>query len=105
MATVCAGAPASSKQRAGMYATAIGTVSGEGLAKQPPRRCDVQELHVLAASGGHGEAELLANESGEGLPVGTPVPGHLDPPCVCALDPWAATEPLPARFLMLTSSK
>ena len=65
-------------------------VGGVGLAELPPRRCDVDELNVLPAAAGHGEAEPLADEPGERLPVGSPVPGHPDPPRVAALDPGCA---------------
>jgi hypothetical protein len=54
-------------------------VGGEGLAELPPRRHDVLEDDRLAAGGGEREAEPLAGERGEALPVGAPVPGHLDP--------------------------
>ena len=65
-------------------------VGGVGLAELPPRRDDVEELNVLPAGAGHGEAEPLADEPGERLPVCSPVPGHLDPPGVVALDPCVA---------------
>ena len=62
----------------------------EGHAELPPSWHDVGELNVLPAGAGHGEAEPLADEPGERLPVGSPVPGHLDPPRVAALDPGCA---------------
>jgi hypothetical protein len=65
-------------------------VGGVGLTELPPRRDDVEELNVLPAGGDHGEAEALADEPGESLPVGAPVPGHLDPPRAIALDPRGA---------------
>jgi hypothetical protein len=55
-------------------------VGGEGHAELPPPGHDVEELKVLAAGGGDGEAEALADEARQRLPVGAPVPGHLDPP-------------------------
>ena len=59
----------------------------EGHAKLPPSWYDVEELDVLPTCAGHGEAKPLADEPGERLPVGSPVPGHLDPLCLIALDP------------------
>ena len=58
-----------------------------GLSELPPRRRHVQELYVLPAGGSDGEAERLAGEPREGLPISAPVPRHLDPPGVGALDP------------------
>jgi hypothetical protein len=62
-------------------------VCGIGLSELPPPRRDVPELNVLPAGGGDGEAEPLADEPGERMPVGAPVPGHLDPVRSVALHP------------------
>ena len=63
---------------------------GVGLSELPPPRHHVPELNVLPAGSGNGEAEPLADEPGERLPVGAPVPGHLDPPRPVALHPGGA---------------
>uniref|UniRef100_J3LK53 Uncharacterized protein n=1 Tax=Oryza brachyantha TaxID=4533 RepID=J3LK53_ORYBR len=55
-------------------------VCAVGLAERPPRRHDAVEDDGLAAGGGDREAESLAGQSGEALPIGAPVPRHLDPP-------------------------
>jgi hypothetical protein len=77
----------------------VQVVVGEGLAELPPRRRDVGELNVLPAGAGHGEAEPLADEAGQRLPVGAPVPGHLDPPRLVALDPGGAHGAAAAEVL------
>jgi hypothetical protein len=59
---------------------------GERLAELPPRRRDVLEQYVLAAGGGDAEAERLAGEPGERLPIGPPVARHLEPPGAGAPD-------------------
>jgi hypothetical protein len=79
-------------------------VGVERLAELPPPGRHVEELNVLPAGADHGEAKLLAYEGSVRLPVGAPVPGHLHPSRVPALDP-CSTQPLPAKFWMLTSKK
>jgi len=59
----------------------------EGHAELPPSGHDVEELDVVPSCACHGEAKPLADEPGVRLPVGAPVPGHLDPPRLIALDP------------------
>jgi hypothetical protein len=61
-------------------------VAGVGLAELPPRRRHVQELYVLPAGASDGEAERLASEPRESLPISAPVSRHLDPPGVGALE-------------------
>ena len=64
---------------------------GVGLSElPPPSRHHIPELNVLPAGTGNGEAEPLADEPSERLPVGAPVPGHLDPPRLVALHPGGA---------------
>jgi hypothetical protein len=81
------------RNRVGTRSVVEGLVGGEGLAELPPSRGNVQELNVLPTGAGNGEAESLAYKRSIGLPVGAPVPGHLDPPRVGVLDPRAAHGP------------
>ena len=71
----------------------------EGHAELPPSWHYVEELDVLPTCAGHGEAKPLADEPGERLPVGAPVPGHLDPPRVIALDPGGGHGPAASEVL------
>ncbi|KAE8775987.1 hypothetical protein D1007_51459 [Hordeum vulgare] len=61
-------------------------VGGELLAELPPSWDDVFKEQILPADGRHSEAGRLAGKPVEALPVGTPVPGHLDPPYAGDLD-------------------
>lgn len=55
-------------------------VGAECLAERPPRRHGIVEDDGLAAGGGDIEAERLSGQSSETLPIGAPIPRHLDPP-------------------------
>lgn len=55
-------------------------VAREDHADLPPRRHDVGHVERLAAGGGDGEGERLAEERRVALPVGAPVAVQRDPP-------------------------
>jgi hypothetical protein len=74
-------------------------VGGVGLPELPPRRRHVEELYVLPAGAGDGEAERLISEPRESLPVSAPVPGHLDPRRAGALDPRGGDRAAAAHVL------